>query len=237
MDENGKKIIEIKDIRKVYKMGKEKVIALHGVNLDIYEGEVITISGTSGSGKSTLLHIMAGLEKPTKGTVTIGRHEITKFGEDKLALFRRKYTGFIFQSFHLLSNLTALENVMLPLVFQGKPKYKRQKAAAKMLAAVGLEERLKHKPTEMSGGQQQRVSIARAFVNKPPIVIADEPTGNLDSNTTIEVLDLITKMARQNKQTLIVVSHDTEIWEYSDRVVHMKDGKIISIESGGKKHA
>lgn len=223
-------IINIQGIRKIYRMGQEKIIALNQIDLQIPQGEICCLLGASGSGKSTLLNMMAGLEKPTKGSVQIKGQYIEKMNEAQLAKFRQKYIGFIFQSYNLIPSLTALENVCLPLVFQGMSKKKREKLAKEMLESVGLGSRLKHKPNEMSGGQQQRVSIARAFVNRPTIIFADEPTGNLDTHTTIEILELMTSMAKKYNQTMVVVSHDTEISDYADKLIHMKDGEIISIE-------
>lgn len=222
-------LIEVKNVRKVYKMGDEKVVALDNVSFSIEKGEFCCLLGTSGSGKSTLLNLMAGLEKPTKGEILIKDKHIEKMNEKQLAVFRRNFIGFVFQSYNLLATLTAMENVSLPLVFKGIPKSIRDKKAKEMLMAVGLEKRLKHKPNQMSGGQQQRVSIARAFIGKPEIVFADEPTGNLDSKTTLEVMNLITTMARKNKQTLIIVTHDIEIAEYADKIIHVKDGNIEKI--------
>ncbi|WP_139906251.1 ABC transporter ATP-binding protein [Clostridium thermarum] len=210
-------------------MGDEKVVALNDVSFAIEKGEFCCLLGTSGSGKSTLLNLMAGLEKPTRGEVLIKGKHIEKMTEKQLAVFRRNYVGFVFQSYNLLPTLTALENVSLPLVFKGIPKSIRDKRAFEMLKAVGLEKRLKHKPNQMSGGQQQRVSIARAFISKPEIVFADEPTGNLDSKTTIEVMNLITTISRKNNQTLIIVTHDIEIAEYADKIIHVKDGNIEKI--------
>ncbi|MBR1444231.1 MAG: ABC transporter ATP-binding protein [Firmicutes bacterium] len=207
-------------------MGKERISALDGISYSFERGKIYCLLGTSGSGKSTLLNMMAGLEKPTSGSIIIKGRHIEKMNEDKLAIFRQKYIGFVFQSYNLMPTLTAIENVTLPLIFQGVRKKTRNKAAMKMLKAVGLEGRLKHKPSEMSGGQQQRVSIARAFVNDPEIIFADEPTGNLDTKTTYEMMDLITKTARDNGQTLIIVTHDTEIAPYADAVIHIRDGKI-----------
>lgn len=222
--------IEIKNVRKVYRMGEEKVIALDNVNFTIEQGEFCCLLGTSGSGKSTLLNLMAGLEKPTKGEIKIKDKHVEKMSEKQLAVFRRNHVGFVFQSYNLLPTLTALENVSLPLIFKGISKSIREKKAAEMLKAVGLEKRLKHKPSQMSGGQQQRVSIARAFIGKPEIVFADEPTGNLDTKTTREVMELITTMARKNKQTLIIVTHDVEIAEYADKIIHVRDGNIEKID-------
>lgn len=222
--------IEIKGVRKVYRMGDEKVIALDNVSFTIEQGEFCCLLGTSGSGKSTLLNLMAGLEKPTKGEIKIKDRHVEKMSEKQLAVFRRNHVGFVFQSYNLLPTLTALENVSLPLIFMGISKAAREKKAVEMLKAVGLEKRLKHKPGQMSGGQQQRVSIARAFIAKPEIVFADEPTGNLDTKTTREVMDLITTMARKNKQTLIIVTHDVEIAEYADKIIHVRDGNIDKID-------
>lgn len=207
-------------------MGGEKIIALDDINLSIKKEEFICLLGTSGSGKSTLLNMMAGLEKPTRGQITIGKHPIHKMNERDVTHFRQKNVGFVFQSYNLISTLSAMENVSLGLTFQGVPKSKRDKMAKKMLSDVGLGKRLHHKPSEMSGGQQQRVSIARAFVNKPRIVFADEPTGNLDTRTTLEIMDLITGMAYELKQTLIIVTHDEEISDYAHRVVYLRDGLI-----------
>jgi putative ABC transport system ATP-binding protein len=223
-------IIELKNLRKVYRVGEEKVIALDDVSLDIKKGEFCCLLGTSGSGKSTLLNLMAGLEKPTKGTIRIKGNAIDKMNEKKLAKFRQEHLGFVFQSYNLLPMLTALENVSMPLTFKGLSRSVRDKRAKEMLRAVGLETHLKHKPSQMSGGQQQRVGIARAFVAMPEIVFADEPTGNLDSRTTKEVMELITTMARENNQTLVIVTHDLEIARYADRIVHILDGNIEKID-------
>lgn len=224
-------IINIESVRKVYKMGDEKIIALNDITLSIEKGEFICLLGTSGSGKSTLLNMMAGLEKPTKGKIQIKNSSIEKMSEKQLAQFRQQNVGFVFQSYNLLPTLTALENVTLPLIFKGMPRALRDKKAKEMLKAVGLGERLHHKPSQMSGGQQQRVSIARAFVGNPEIVFADEPTGNLDTKTTMEIMDLATSIASTNNQTLIIVTHDTEIAIYADRIVYLRDGSIEKIET------
>ena len=223
-------IIEVRDLRKVYRMGGEKIVALNHVNLEIEKGEICCLFGTSGSGKSTLLNMLAGLEKPTKGSVKIKKVHVEKMNESQLAIFRQKYIGFVFQSYNLIPTLTAQENVALPLIFQGVSKKEREQRAKEMLEAVGLGKRLKHKPKEMSGGQQQRVSIARAFINKPQILFADEPTGNLDTHTTIEVMDIITQIARQYNQTMIIVSHDPEIADYADKIITIQDGDVLKIE-------
>ncbi len=228
-------IIEVKGLRKVYRMGKEKIIALNHIDLNIEKGEICCLFGTSGSGKSTLLNMLAGLEKPTKGSIKIKKVRVDQLNETQLAIFRQKYIGFVFQSYNLIPTLTAIENVALPLVFQELGKKEREKRAKEMLEAVGLGNRLHHKPKEMSGGQQQRVSIARAFVNRPQILFADEPTGNLDTHTTIEVMDIITKIAREYNQTLIIVSHDPEIAGYADKIITIQDGDVLKIENKAKE--
>lgn len=218
--------IQVRDLYKVYKMGDEKVFALNGLNLDIKRGEIVCLLGPSGSGKSTLLNALAGLEKPTKGMIEIGGIHIENLSESKVTLFRSLNVGFVFQTYNLIPTLTALENVSLGLTLKGVSKKDRESMAKEVLSKVGLEGRLHHKPSEMSGGQQQRVAIARAFVGNPKILFADEPTGNLDSKTTIEVMELITRLAKENNQTLIIVTHDEEVTDFADRVFHMRDGKI-----------
>lgn len=227
MEEN---IIRIRDVKKIYQMGNESIHAIDGVSLNIRQGEVCCLFGKSGSGKSTLLNLIAGLEKPTEGKILFHKKHIERMDEDQLADFRRQYIGFVFQSYNLLPTLTALENVTLPLIFKGVPVKERNERAMEMLEAVGLAERAHHKPFEMSGGQQQRVSIARAFVNEPPVVFADEPTGNLDTKTTYEMMDLITGMAKKKNQTLVIVTHDLELSEYADRIVVLQDGRIEKIQ-------
>lgn len=227
MEEN---IIRIRNVKKIYQMGSETIPAINGISLNIHQGEVCCLLGKSGSGKSTLLNLIAGLEKPTEGQIVFHKKHIERMNEDQLADFRRQYVGFVFQSYNLLPTLTALENVTLPLIFKGVPVKERNEQAMEMLKAVGLEERARHKPHEMSGGQQQRVSIARAFVNRPPVIFADEPTGNLDTKTTYEMMDLITGMAKKNNQTLVIVTHDLELAEYADRIVVLQDGKIEKIQ-------
>ncbi len=228
--------IELNDVKKIYRMGREKIIALNNINLHVDRGQFLCLLGTSGSGKSTLLNVMAGLEKPTRGTIKVRQFHIESMSEDQLARFRKKNIGFVFQSYNLMPTLNALENVSLPLIFSGMPVKKREKLAAKLLKAVGLGDRLRHKPQEMSGGQQQRVSIARAFINDPRIIFADEPTGNLDSRTTSEVMDLITGMARSRGQTLILVSHDPEVAAYANTVIHLKDGNVENTIINGEEN-
>lgn len=219
-------LISVKDIRKTYRVDRERVVALERINLEIQPEEVCCILGTSGSGKSTLLNILAGLEKPTKGTVKIGGQTVSNFSEKQWALFRQKNIGFIFQSYNLLPTLTAVENVAIPLVFKGVDKTERTKRAIHMLKLVNLGDRLFHKPTQMSGGQQQRVGIARAFVSRPQIIFADEPTGNLDSKTSREVMEIMVSLAKRYRETLIVVTHDNEIAKYADRIITIHDGNV-----------
>ena len=225
---NDKPVIQVKKLRKEYIMGQERVVALRDINLSIYRGEICCIFGTSGSGKSTLLNQLAGLEKPTRGQVLIGGVPVSKLDENQLAAFRQKHVGFVFQSYNLLPELTALENVAMPLMFRGMPKEVREREAMKMLARVGLKDRVHHFPGQMSGGQQQRAGIARAFITRPDVVFADEPTGNLDSKTTKEVMEMIRSFARKFNQTIVLVSHDPEMTEYADRIVTLLDGEIIS---------
>lgn len=229
------KIIELSNVRKVYRMGDEKVVALDNINFEIEKREVCCLLGTSGSGKSTLLNLMAGLEKPTKGEVKIKNCSLERLNERQLAKLRQKYIGFVFQSYNLLEYFTALENVTLPMIFKGIPKGIREKKARDMLKAVGLKDRMNHRPSQMSGGQQQRVSIARAFISNPEIVYADEPTGNLDTKTTNEIMCLIKGMAEEFKQTLVIVTHDLEIAKYANRIIHIKDGSIEKNEIQNEK--
>jgi putative ABC transport system ATP-binding protein len=207
-------------------MGDEKIVALDDVSLIFEKGKTYCLLGTSGSGKSTLLNILAGLEKPSKGTILFKGRPLEKLNETQLALYRQQYIGFVFQSYNLLPTLTALENVTLPLIFRKVPRRVRNKRAREMLKAVGLANRAKHKPSELSGGQQQRVSIARAFINNPSVVFADEPTGNLDTKTTYEMMALITGIAREHEQTLVIVTHDQEISRYADQIIHIRDGHV-----------
>ena len=223
-------VIQVRGLRKEYRLADDTVVALKRIDLDIMAGEVCCIFGTSGSGKSTLLNQLAGLEKPTRGCVYIAGAPISRMNENELAAFRQKYLGFIFQAYNLLPALTATENVALPLAFRGMPKRKREALARKMLARVGLGSRADHFPSQMSGGQQQRVGIARAFVTRPRVMFADEPTGNLDSKTTAEVMQMICGFARAHGQTIVLVSHDPNMAAYADRIVTLIDGLIVSDE-------
>lgn len=212
-------------------MGDSVVRALDGVSFEIGRGEFCAIVGTSGSGKSTLLNMLAGLEKPTKGEVIVNGKHIETMKEDELVRFRRENVGFIFQSFHLLGTMNALENVALPLTFRGEPPKERIRKAEQMLSLVGLESHRKHMPNQMSGGQQQRVGVARALVSAPSIIYADEPTGNLDSHTSEDVMRLMRKVVREQGMTLVMVTHDNHLAEYADRVFHIIDGKIVKIDT------
>ena len=237
------KVIQVRNLYKLYRVGDEVVRALDGVDFDIFQGEFCAIVGTSGSGKSTLLNMLAGLEKPTKGNVVIAGSHIENMNEEQLVRFRRENVGFIFQSFHLLSTLSAVENVALPLSFRKVPRNVRNKKAEKMLELVNLKKHMKHFPNQMSGGQQQRVGVARALVVNPKIIFADEPTGNLDSHTSEEVMGLMQRIVREQNKTLVMVTHDVHLATYADRVFHISDGKILKIEnnqrertSEGEKH-
>ncbi len=230
MEDNKKQpktMIRVKNLRKEYRLEDDTVVALKRINLEIKQGEICCIFGTSGSGKSTLLNQLAGLEKPTFGDVFIRGVPITRLSERELAAFRQKHIGFVFQSYNLLPFMTATENVAMPLMFRGESKRKRIKKAVAILKKVGLGNRLKHYPRQMSGGQQQRVGIARAFVAKPDVVFADEPTGNLDSKTTVEVMDMIKAFARRFNQTIVLVTHDPEMAQYADRIITLVDGRIV----------
>ncbi|MDD3205426.1 MAG: ABC transporter ATP-binding protein [Lachnospiraceae bacterium] len=230
MKQNQQLVIQVKDLYKIYRVGDTRVRALNGVSLEIYKGEFCAIVGTSGSGKSTLLNMLAGLEAPTKGTIVIQKEHMENKNENQLVAFRRKHIGFIFQSFNLMGTMNAIENVALPLTFQGMEKKERLEKANKVLDLVGLEKCKKHRPTQMSGGQQQRVGVARALVVEPEIIFADEPTGNLDSNTSKEVMELMQKVVREQKQTLVMVTHDNHLASFADRIFHIMDGKITRIE-------
>lgn len=220
-------MIEINEVSKVYKMGKEKVVALNNVSLKINKGEFVAIIGPSGSGKSTLMHIVGGLDSPTTGTVSIEGNDISRLKDKQLSKYRNEKIGFVFQAFNLENSQTALENVMMPLIFAGVSKKERKERALKALEQVGLKDLAKHKPNEMSGGQRQRVSIARALVNDPEIIFADEPTGNLDSKAGENIMELF-KEINAKGFTVIMVTHNPEEANKARRVVKIKDGEIIS---------
>ncbi|ETY71085.1 ABC transporter ATP-binding protein [Bifidobacterium moukalabense DSM 27321] len=220
-------IIEVRNLRKEYPVLDETVVALERINLNIPRGQICCIYGESGSGKSTLLNQLAGMEKPTRGGVRIGGVPISRLDERQLAEFRQKHLGFVFQSYNLLPNLNAIENVAMPLMFRGIPRQRREAVARTMLRRVGLGKRMRHYPTQMSGGQQQRVGIARAFVARPEVVFADEPTGNLDSKTKTDVMDMICAFAHDFNQTIVLVTHDDNMAQYADRIVTLLDGRIV----------
>ncbi len=220
-------VISLRDVSKVYVIGSEKLRALDGVSLDIYPGEFACIIGRSGSGKSTLLNMLAGLEKPNKGSIRIAGKQLERMNEAKLVQFRLNHVGFVFQSFNLFAMHTALDNVAMPLMYKGVSRSVRLSRSRKMLTAVGLKTHMHHKPTQMSGGQQQRVGIARALVTQPEILFADEPTGNLDFNTSREILRLIRDICHEKNTTLIMVTHDPEMAQYADRVIKILDGHVI----------
>lgn len=226
-----KPMIKVEHLRKVYRTGKEKVLALSDINLELQKGEFCCIVGASGSGKSTLLNQLAGLEKPSRGSVVIDGQNVSAMSENQLAIFRQQKLGFVFQSYNLLPTLTATENVALPLMFKGISKRKREALAREQLKQMGLAKRARHKPTEMSGGQQQRVGIARAFVGKPAVIFADEPTGNLDSHTTVQVMNAILSLIRKHKITFVMVTHERELAACADRIITLRDGKVLRNET------
>lgn len=220
-------MIEVKNIKRFYRMGEETVKAVNDVSFTIGEGQFIALLGPSGSGKSTIMHLLGGLEDPDEGEILIDGENIAKYSDEEQATFRNKKIGFIFQSFNLQPSLTALENVELPLKFAGIKTKERIKLATEALKQVGLGKRIKHKPSELSGGERQRVSIARAIVNNPRILLADEPTGNLDSKTGEEIMKLIKDLNEEKKNTVILVTHAKEHALYAKETIYIKDGKIV----------
>ena len=220
-------VIKLEDVWKVYQLGKVELVALKGVSLDINRGAFVTVMGPSGSGKSTLLNVIGALDVPTKGKVYLKGQDISKMSESQLSQLRGKTIGFVFQEFNLLPNLDALENVTLPMVFQGISLEERNKRGKELLISVGLEDRIYHQPAELSGGERQRVAIARAFANDPEVVIADEPTGNLDSTTGKKIMEVLTDFHKKEGKTIVVVTHDPHIAGYSEEIVNIKDGQII----------
>jgi len=221
---NQKTIIKLDNLWKVYQVGDVKVEALRGVDIDIQIGEFVSITGPSGSGKSTMMNMVGALDLPTKGSIYLDNKDISKMSESSLAVIRGKKIGFVFQQFNLINTLTALENVMLPMEFQDSPDPKRK--ALDALDLVGLKDRVNHKPKELSGGQQQRVAIARALANDPEVILADEPTGNLDSKTGKEIMFLFEKLNKEGK-TIILITHDMNLIKYSKRVIRLADGQVI----------
>jgi putative ABC transport system ATP-binding protein len=225
-----KSILEVRNVRKSYRMGKVLVPALQGVSFSVEEGEFLTILGPSGSGKSTLLHLMGGLDKPDEGEIFVDGINIFKLADEKLADLRLTKIGFVFQFFNLLPRLTALRNVELPLTIAGISEKETLGRAREILNFVGLETRETHRPPELSGGEQQRVAIARALISNPKIVLADEPTGNLDTKTGWEIVQLMKKLNEEKGQTFVVITHDPHIAETADRIIHLKDGVIEAVE-------
>ena len=222
-------VIELKDIMKTYQMGDSIVHALDHVNLEIGVGEFTSIMGPSGSGKSTLMNVIGCLDRPTSGQYFLDGKEIGGYDDDELAVTRNQKIGFVFQNFNLLPRLSALVNVALPLVYAGVPEGERLERARETLAAVGLGDRVDHRPNEMSGGQRQRVAIARALINNPAIIMADEPTGNLDSKSSYEIMDIFRQLNDAGK-TIVMVTHEPDIAERTKRIIHMVDGKIVKDE-------
>lgn len=230
-----KPIISIKDVWKTYEIGDNLVHALRGLNLDVKEGEFVAIMGPSGSGKSTSMNMVGCLDIPTKGDVFLDGINISSMTESRLAQIRGKKIGFIFQKFNLINTLTARENVMLPMMFQGNPLIERQEQADKLLKLVDLSDRADHRPTELSGGQQQRVAIARSLANNPQLILADEPTGNLDSKTGESVMSFLQKLHKEKGTTIVMVTHDEDVAKHADRIEYLKDGVIIK-STHNKKH-
>jgi putative ABC transport system ATP-binding protein len=219
-------LIRAEDLHRDYQMGQTTVRALDGVDLTVEEGEFLSILGPSGSGKSTLLHLLGGLERPTTGRIWVGGREVTALDENQLAAYRRQEVGFVFQAFNLVSTMTALQNVAFPMYFARVPRAQRRERARRLLEGVDLADRMDHQPTELSGGEQQRVAIARALANDPCIILADEPTGNLDSQTGAEVMQVLERLNQQQGRTIIVVSHDPTVMDFVKRSIHLLDGQL-----------
>lgn len=226
-------LISLKNIAKIYQMGNQEVKALQDISLEIKENEYVALMGPSGSGKSTLMNIIGCLDTPSKGEYILNNTDVSRLEDNQLAEIRNKEIGFVFQTFNLLARYTALDNVALPLIYAGIGKEEREARAIEVLTQVGLKDRMKHKPNELSGGQRQRVAVARAMVNKPSIILADEPTGNLDSKTSVEIMELFTEIHRLGN-TIILVTHEEDIAENSHRIVRLIDGLVGSDERNVK---
>ena len=220
-------LINISDIKRDFILGNEKINVLKGINLEIQKGEYVALMGPSGSGKSTLMNILGCLDTPTSGSYILNGNDVSKMHDNELAEIRNKEIGFVFQTFNLLPRTTALDNVALPMIYAGFSKSERKKRAEEVLTQVGLSDRMDHQPNQLSGGQRQRVAVARALVNKPSIILADEPTGNLDSKTSIEIMMLFEEI-HKNGNTVILVTHEEEIAAYAKRVIRLRDGNIES---------
>ena len=225
-------IIKLEDVWKIYKMGEVEVPALRGINLEVRRGEFLAVMGASGSGKSTAMNMIGALDIPTRGKVFLEKQDIAKLPESDLSQIRGQKIGFIFQTFNLIPTLTALENVSLPMIFQNIPKEERVKKATELLDMVGLGDRINHKPNELSGGQQQRVAIARSLINDPEVILADEPTGNLDSTSGHKVIDFLKDLHKKQKKTIVMVTHDEYIGKQAQRLEYLHDGQIVK----GKRH-
>lgn len=228
-------LIKLENVQKIYRLGKVELTVLKGISLEINPGSFVSILGPSGSGKSTLLNMIGFLDIPTKGKVFLEGEDTSQFSDDRLADIRGKKIGFIFQQFNLLPNLNSLENVMIPMLFQGVSENKRKERAEFLLHSVGLEKRILHRPGELSGGEQQRIAVARSLSNNPKIIIADEPTGNLDSITGKKIMEILINLHKKEGKTIIVVTHDPNIAEYSENVINIKDGQIVFNHLQGKK--
>ncbi|MBT4651268.1 ABC transporter ATP-binding protein [Candidatus Woesearchaeota archaeon] len=226
-----KTLIRLKDVWKTYYMGEISLDVLKGVNVEINQGEFVVIVGPSGSGKSTMMNQVGALDVPTKGTIFLSGIDISTVTESELAQLRGKKIGFIFQQFNLISTLTALENVTLPTIFQNVPEIIRLEKAQNLLTMVGLGDRMNHRPNELSGGQQQRVAIARSLVNDPEIILADEPTGNLDSKAGKQVMHMLARLHKEEGKTIILVTHDVDLVKYSEKTIYLKDGEVVKIKT------
>ena len=228
-------LVELRNIKKSFTLGREEVEILHGVNLSVERGEFVAMMGPSGSGKSTTMNILGCLDRPTAGTYLLDGRDVGGLENDELAAIRNRMIGFVFQGFNLLQKTDAIENVELPLLYAGVPKKERHERAQAALSEMGLADRMNHEPTQLSGGQQQRVAIARGIVNRAPILMADEPTGNLDSKTSDEIMSLFTKLNSEDGITIILVTHEPDVASYAKRIVHFKDGMIMSDEVNARR--
>jgi putative ABC transport system ATP-binding protein len=228
MESANTDFIRVENLHRDFIMGDQTVHALDGISAGIAAGEFLAIMGPSGSGKSTLLYLLGGLDRPTQGQIRVRDIDITNLDENALAHYRQREVGFIFQSFHLVPTMSALQNVEFPMVFAAVPPKERHARAVELLERVGLADRMAHKPTELSGGQQQRVAIARALVNDPAIILADEPTGNLDTATGGEIMALLSRLNREEGRTIVVVSHDATVTQYTTSTLHLLDGKLVA---------